>query len=257
MFKIYDNQSRVDYWESYWSAVGEVPNQLDRYDIYPLYPADQYILDGKKILEVGCGLGRVVKHYQNKNFDMVGFDYEGKSVSNLKNANPELKLFVGDANHIPHKPDTFDIALAFGTLSNIEDPRGAIREIWKVLKPSGQLIASVTNDSFIRRFIEWSKNLRNAEKHFSMIAYTVSEWEQILEENGFTVIEVTPVVTRLPLHKFFPFLRKGNQDKVFHDSDQNTQLNFLGEWIFRKSFKVIPFIISHGLVAVATKAGSR
>jgi SAM-dependent methyltransferase len=253
MLKIFDRQSRIDYWENYWAKVGRDPDHLTRDDIYPLYPTHKYIRTGMKILEVGCGLGRVVKHYNANNFQIIGFDYESQSVTNLHKQNPDLDLYVGDANHIPHKSNSFDAALVFGTLSNMEDPKVSLKEIWRILKPSGLLIASVTNDNIARRILEYLKEFKRESKSFSMMAYNVKEWEQVLQKEGFEVIEITPVVTRLPLHKFFPFLRKSGQYSTFHDNDQKLCLNSLGEQVFKMSYKYIPFSITHGLVGVAHK----
>ena len=41
-----------------------------------------------------------------------------------------------------------------------------------------------------------------------MIAYRPNEAEKILDEEGFDLVEINPVVTRLPFHYFFPPLRK-------------------------------------------------
>jgi ubiquinone/menaquinone biosynthesis C-methylase UbiE len=208
-----------------------------------------------RVLECGCGMGRVVKHLGALGYPVVGMDYEPRCIERLHRQRPALQLYVGDANALPHPTASFDAALCFGTLSNLEDAAPALRELRRVLRPGGILVASATNDSLPRRLLTWAGYARGGARRFSMVAYTPSEWSRTVAGHGFEIAEITPVVTRLPLYAYLPFLRArgtGVLDwRLARDGDRGLRLNAAGEWLFRQGFRRAPFWISHGVVAVA------
>lgn len=48
---------------------------------------------------------------------------------------------VSDAHHLPFRDASFDLVVAGAVFEHLVDPRAAAREIWRVLKPGGQVIA--------------------------------------------------------------------------------------------------------------------
>ena len=164
---------------------------------------------------------------------------------------------MGDVNQIAEKDGSYDAIVAFGTLSNIDDARQSLREFHRLLTPGGVVVASVTNDNIARRILVFLSGIGKPRTHFSMVAYKRNEWESLLSDAGFEKVESYPIVTRLPLYTYFPFLRKSSADnfdwKSARDGDRGIQLNSLGELIFEFCFKHIPFTISHGVVGVAKK----
>jgi hypothetical protein len=94
-----------------------------------------------------------------------------------------------------------------------------------------------------------------------MMAYRPQEWKRTLVAAGFEVRDITPIVTRLPLFHYFPFLRNKRTMTLdwtrARDGDKGLELNTFGEWVFRTAFRLIPFSISHGVVGVAIKPQER
>lgn len=257
MLVIYDRVDRLRYWEDFWASVGRDVDEVGTEDFYPFYPLSKYIRPGERVLEAGCGMGRVVKHFARRGVRMVGMDYEPNCILRLGAQDSTLELYVGDVNSLPDPDAAFDGIAAFGTLSNLEDPRRALAEFRRVLKPGGWMVASVTNDSLLRRLLTAVQHLRLKERRFAMVAYTRKEWTQIVEAAGLQVIETTPIVTRLPMWTFLPFLRSSQAKKLewttARDGDRGLALNRVGEIIFRLAFRYLPFVVSHGVVAVARK----
>ena len=257
MLVIYDDVPRLRYWEDFWASVGRDVDEVGTEDFYPFFPLSKYVRPGQRVLEAGCGMGRVVKHFVRRGVAMVGMDYEPRCIVRLAAQDPTLKLYVGDVNSLPDPDASFDGVAAFGTLSNLEDPRRALAEFRRVLKPGGWLIASVTNDSLLRRLLTAVQHFRLKQRRFAMVAYTRREWTEMVTAAGLEVVETTPIVTRLPIWTFLPFLRSSSAKKLewttARDGDRGLALNQAGEILFRLAFRYAPFVVSHGVVAVARK----
>jgi SAM-dependent methyltransferase len=257
MFTIYGEQQRLDYWRDFWATVDRDVDDISSTSVYPLYPTDKYVKPGQKVLEAGVGMGRVMKHYHKRGVTIVGMDYEPECIKRLSQQDASLQLYVGDVNDLPEPDATYDVIVAFGTLSNLPDPRKALKEFNRVLKPGGIVVASVTNDNLMRRLLVGLSRLKSSARHFSMVAYRPAEWRAFLGEAGFEIREITPIVTRLPLFQYFPFLRSSRNPSLewtnARDGDKGLALNSVGEWVFKTAFRYIPFSISHGVVGVAQK----
>ena len=48
--------------------------------------------DGR-ILEAGCGAGRILKYFHNKQFDIIGIDFIENAIEKLKKDNQDLKVY--------------------------------------------------------------------------------------------------------------------------------------------------------------------
>jgi ubiquinone/menaquinone biosynthesis C-methylase UbiE len=101
-------------------------------------------LDGKKVLEIGCGRGVGVEVIFERfgAAQVTAIDLDPKMVNaakgRLKSYAPErLSLAVGEATSIEASDATFDAVFDFGVLHHVPDWQKAIGEIARVLKPGG------------------------------------------------------------------------------------------------------------------------
>jgi SAM-dependent methyltransferase len=84
-----------------------------------------------RLLDVGCG----VKPYEPFFRDAVA-EYVGVDV-----ANPAAEL-EGTVEEIPVQDESFELVLCTQTLEHAEDPARAVRELRRVVKPGGRVLAS-------------------------------------------------------------------------------------------------------------------
>jgi len=100
---------------------------------------------GKKVLEVGCGMGIDLLQFARGGAEVYGVDLTEKGISlakqRLSSAGSRASLCVGDAEDLPFRAGYFDLVYAWGVLHHTPEPERAIREIYRVLKPGGRLIA--------------------------------------------------------------------------------------------------------------------
>lgn len=98
-------------------------------------------LQGKKILDLGCGTGTpllpVGPTFQDEHLDMVGMDASQGALKSLQEKYPQARCTLGDAEHMPFESESFDLVVARHMLYHVGDIHAALQEIRRVLKPDG------------------------------------------------------------------------------------------------------------------------
>jgi SAM-dependent methyltransferase len=95
-------------------------------------------------LIVGCGNGDEVVYLRRafRSTGVVGLDMDAR-FSPL--ARSEGCVVRGDALRLPHPEMSFDFAAALHILEHVHDPRAALGELWRVLRPGAPLYVGVPN----------------------------------------------------------------------------------------------------------------
>jgi SAM-dependent methyltransferase len=76
---------------------------------------------------------------------VVGVDVAPTLVGLAREADPEGEYVVADAARLPFEDASFDIAVAFNSLMDIDDMPAAVREAARVLEPRGRFCACITH----------------------------------------------------------------------------------------------------------------
>ena len=92
---------------------------------------------GSRMLDVGCGTGRMVRELQARAMQARGMDPWARE-SGL----PAPDFVAGQVEAIPMPGESVDAVCAFDVLEHVDDAR-ALAEIHRVLAPGGLLFASV------------------------------------------------------------------------------------------------------------------
>ena len=143
-----------------------------------------------QFLEVGCGTGFVLSGLQNS---VPGLALSGSEIFNeglkfIRQRIPGASVYQMDIMRIPFA-DEFDVAGAFDVLEHIPDDTGALRQMWRAVKPGGGILLTVPQHPAL-----WSAF--DVAAHHQR-RYTRKELTQKAEQAGFEVQLVTSFV-------FFP-----------------------------------------------------
>ncbi|MCX8124381.1 MAG: class I SAM-dependent methyltransferase [Spirochaetes bacterium] len=104
---------------------------------------------GEKILDLGCGWGRVLKPVRAITDNAVGLDISFKMLTaafnHLQHHNLPTPLIRGDGTALPFKDNTFDTVYSLLVLQHLSKENGkkVIEEIHRVLKPGGKAFIRV------------------------------------------------------------------------------------------------------------------
>jgi SAM-dependent methyltransferase len=105
---------------------------------------EQYApLQGKRILDAGCGVGMYVRAFRRFSDEVYGIDVDADKIAEAGRELPNLS--VAPAESLPFEDDFFDVILSHEVLEHVNDDRAAAREAIRVLKPGGRLVVFVPN----------------------------------------------------------------------------------------------------------------
>ncbi len=106
-----------------------------------------YSLDKKRVLELGCGSGSVLREYLTYGVQpkcLYGFDLLFDSVVRAHSHLSHLPLVCADGQHTPYANSSFDIVLQYTAFSSILDSTvktNLAHEMFRVLrKPNGTIL---------------------------------------------------------------------------------------------------------------------
>jgi len=114
-----------------------------RYDLEPYIEqfADFVAARGKRVLEIGVGLGADHQKFAEAGAELSGIDLTPRAIEHTRRRFSSLglksNLSVGDAENIEFDDSTFDIVYSWGVLHCSPDTPKAISEVWRVLRPGG------------------------------------------------------------------------------------------------------------------------
>jgi len=97
-------------------------------------------LNGKRVLDVGCGMGRFAEVATRWGANLVGVDLSEAAVVAARNlADHPATMFQADVFHLPFAAGSFDVIYSIGVLHHTPDCARAFAELPRLLKPGGRI----------------------------------------------------------------------------------------------------------------------
>ena len=231
----YRKKSVDEYWKDRWDSIN-ADDEMTAINDYPLKYALKTIKNKSgKILEAGCGTGRIVRYFHNRDYDIEGFDYIDSAIKKLHKKDKTLKVSQNNILKTNISNEYYDYILAFGLYHNfnLDDIASALDETYRILKKDGKLCLSFRADNLQNYLNDYLKTNKSLEiKKFHKINLKNKELHNILEKNSFAN-EKFYYVQNMPLIYKFSFFRHTSQKK-FDESmarKKGYRLNILGTFL--------------------------
>jgi SAM-dependent methyltransferase len=105
---------------------------------------------GLRLLDVAIGDG-VYTSWLPTDWSIIGIDVSTTQLAacQRRNAGRDLKLVLGEAEHLPFRDGEFDAVLSNGGFNHFRDPEVALREMARVAKPGAPVVIADEAPDFL------------------------------------------------------------------------------------------------------------
>lgn len=200
------NKTRQDY-----NLIADQFSSTRRFAWQELEPLYHYVLPEEKVLDVGCGNGRLLSIFKDIDINYTGVDNSKKLIEIAKKTYPSAAFLVADALCLPFSANYFDKVYSVAVLHHIPSEELRLKfleEAKRVLRPGGLLILTIW-DLWRGRGWRWNlesgflKILGKSKLDFKDIfvpwqglcqryihCFTRRELKNLIEKAGFKVKEI-------------------------------------------------------------------
>jgi SAM-dependent methyltransferase len=154
-----------------------------------------------RILDVGCGEGRVGRWLSAHGHTVVGIDSSPTLANAARESGGYEAVVTGDAGRLPWPEHAFDLAVAYMALHDMPDAAAVTGEIARVLRPGGWLALAVIHplsrsDESLDRYFEEVRFQDDVTREgltmrFNGVARPISYYTRALLAHGFVIDRLT------------------------------------------------------------------
>ena len=192
---------------------------------------------GRKLLEIGCGIGIDTVSLSEKGFDVTAIDLTESAIAisqeRARKLNLSINYLVGNVERLDFPDNTFDVVYSFGVIHHTPHMRQAIREIFRVLRPGGT--------AYIMIYARYS--LVNAIHVLFRIPY----------ESPKDLNDHAPVVIRSSKKEVYEFLQDFKAVSVHADYPFTYGMRIIGGWVPVGIKKLLGRLLGWHLMITASK----
>lgn len=143
-----------------------------------------------KILEVGCASGLVSRAISKNVHKIYAIDYSKDMISKAKEITKEsnINFSIQDCNNLEFENKFFDVVIISNVLHILEKPENCLKEIKRVLKDEGLLIAPTFLWKEVTTFGKIQKIFGRLKKFPIHSEWDTKEYLDFLNNNGFYCI---------------------------------------------------------------------
>jgi len=154
-----------------------------------------------RLLDLGCGDGSIGRWRPEGSVVVVGMDSDPKCIAVASQHEEALLWDLDDGRPLPFEDASFDAVVAKDILEHLQRPWLLVREIRRVLRPGGRVLASVICD-----------NPRKVWSDYTHVrGFTQSTARLLFEHQGLTVARIwrmgpVPLASRASMLWVVPFV---------------------------------------------------
>ncbi len=150
------------YYEKYWTNEEGEAVEADPLTPRRLAFFGRHVPPGASVLDAGCGSGRTTASLRARGYRAFGIELAIEALRKTVAGKLPAALCAVDAP-LPFRDSTFDAIYCAEVLEHLIDPAAAIRELRRVLRPGGRIVASVPYHGLVKNI---AVALHGFETHF-------------------------------------------------------------------------------------------
>ncbi|MEY4762292.1 MAG: hypothetical protein RLZZ200_2148 [Pseudomonadota bacterium] len=163
-----------------------------------------YIAPGP-MLDIGCSVGYTLQAGRELGLAPTGSDLSQYAIKTCREQG--FRAEVGELSRLPFADGEFSLVTMKHVLEHTPDPRAALREVARVLRPGGGVFIAIPHAGY-RKAVRDPQSSRyylpaaHGREHF--VYYTPGTLSRLLGEEGYRVVAVNPQL----VHRAAPVLRR-------------------------------------------------
>ena len=181
---------------------------------------------GKKLLDIACGSGQLLKRAEDLGLKCWGIDISEIAIREARKT-VEGELVCSDVNNgLPYNDNSFDYITCLGSLEHFENQYIVIREIFRIAKKTCLIYFLVPNDNYILHKFGYETDYQPVVNRYSF-----KEYQILLERNGLKIYRTlrdNPHLTNL--------------------SESSSIYKLFAKLMFRPLVSLIPFPLSYNFI---------
>ncbi|MFZ5955658.1 MAG: methyltransferase domain-containing protein [Nanoarchaeota archaeon] len=138
---LYEIKQRKSQYDNFYDKYSQgYETFFESFDEYPLLVKDRISnLYGKKLLDIGCGIGDNINYFFNLGAEVFGIDDSKEMINQGKKKYAKLRncFIKSNFESLPFDDESFDVINSSFAIHYAEDPINAFKEIFRVLKKEG------------------------------------------------------------------------------------------------------------------------
>jgi len=192
--------------------------------IYKQYISQANVDKKVRVLDIGCGRGLLLKHFNSLGCECYGVERKGVFKTEKRD---NVNYYTNSLHEIKFPQNSFDIVILWHVLEHIQDPNKLIIEVKRILKTNGFLWVAVPNfESFQSKIFDnywFHLDLPRHRVHFSIDSlktllksssleikeYSTFSFEQNIY--GFLQSLMNKISLKEQNHKFYQQIKKNNK----------------------------------------------
>jgi SAM-dependent methyltransferase len=128
-----DDLAQEDWDKAYW---GINPAAIE------FLRATNILTRPRRILEIGCGKGYMLRYLAERGHDVTGIDMDDAA---LAECNAGLAVRRASAADLPFDDDSFDLVISFDLFEHVPETDDHLREVRRVLRSEGHYLIGTPN----------------------------------------------------------------------------------------------------------------
>jgi SAM-dependent methyltransferase len=156
------------------------PSEFEARDDYGNFDANMRFLEaagallpGARVLEIGCGKGRMLTELQRRGLDVRGVDTNRWVLDESRRLHGDLPVTLVDGPALPFADQTFEVVLSFDVFEHIRDSDAHLQEVRRVLARGGRYLLQTPNKwtNTVFETIRWRSFTAWREGHCALHTY--------------------------------------------------------------------------------------
>ena len=189
---------------NFWDRTAKIYDRFMRRDAAAydrMYALLRPVVRDKTVLELAAGTGLIAKHIASAAEYIEVTDASEQMIRQAERENhaENLHFSVQDMFCLPYADAAFDVVIVSNALHIVPQPEKSLREIKRVLKDDGVLIAPTfthAENSFLGKIKAFFMNLAGFPLHSK---WTSEEYLKFLQQNDWTVRKSVVLKASFPL----------------------------------------------------------